>query len=516
MDLTFHLVSQNYFDALDASQDYAPPDFAREGLVHCTDGADEMARTANRYYSANAEPHYYLYIDKARVRAPIRYDAEPRIYPHIYGALNRDAIVAMRPAHRLADGTFLSPAPHWWLQPIDALQHRDFRNLWLGQLLSQFGTQMQIMTIAYHVDQLTHSAIALGLIGLMRVIPIVIFSLVGGLFADAHDRRRVMFVTQIVMMLCAATLGLLTVLGAISVPMIYALAALIAATMAFDGPARQSLAPNLVPKEHLTNALSLNNIMHQTAAIGGPAIGGFVIAGFGIAAVYWLNAASFIAILSALVVMKTPTQQNLGAARVHLDALTEGIRFVWDAKLIRATMLLDFFATFFSSANALLPLFAREILNVGPEGLGFLYAAESVGAVTAGVGMTFAGKIKRQGVVLLSSVAMYGVATALFGASPVYALTLIALALVGASDTVSTILRNTIRQLATPDHLRGRMTSVNMIFFMGGPQLGNLEAGLVAAAFGAPLSVISGGVATVFFVALTAWLVPQLRKYSGQ
>jgi MFS family permease len=399
--------------------------------------------------------------------------------------------------------------------PIIALQYRDYRNLWLGQLLSQFGTQMQIMTIAYHVDQLTHSAIALGLLGLMRVIPIVVFSLIGGLFADARDRRRVMLVTQTVLMLCAAMLGLTTLLGIISVPIIYALAALIAATMAFDGPARQSLAPNLVPKEHLTNALSLNNIMHQSAAIVGPALGGFVIAGFGIAAVYWLNAASFLAILAALVVMKTPTQQNLGATRIHLVALTEGIRFVWRAKLIRATMLLDFFATFFSSANALLPLFAREILRVGPEGLGFLYAAESVGAVIAGVGMAFAGKIKRQGAILLASVAAYGGATALFGASPFYALTLVALALVGASDTVGTILRNTIRQLATPDHLRGRMTSVNMIFFMGGPQLGNFEAGIVAALFGAPFAVISGGVATVILVAVTAWLVPQLRDYVG-
>jgi hypothetical protein len=178
-------------------------------------------------------------------------------------------------------------------------------------------------------------------------------------------------------------------------------------------------------------------------------------------------------------------------------------------------MLLDFFATFFSSASALLPIFARDILRVGPEGLGILYSAQSVGAVVAGVGMAVVGNITRQGVVLLVAVAAYGAATALYGASQWFALSILFLALLGAADTVSTILRNTIRQISTPDHLRGRMTSVNMIFFMGGPQLGNLEAGVVAALFGAPFSVITGGIATVIAVVAVAWLVPQLRNYQN-
>ncbi len=178
-------------------------------------------------------------------------------------------------------------------------------------------------------------------------------------------------------------------------------------------------------------------------------------------------------------------------------------------------MLLDFIATFFSSASALLPIFAQDILHVGPEGLGILYGAESVGAFIAGVAMARAGNIKRQGVILLIAVAFYGIATAFYGVSQLFALSFFFLALVGASDTVSTILRNTIRQIMTPDHLRGRMTSVNMIFFMGGPQLGNLEAGIVAALLGAPFSVISGGVATVIAVGLVAWLIPQLKNYTG-
>ncbi len=402
------------------------------------------------------------------------------------------------------------------IPPFASLQYRDFRLLWIGQLISNVGTQMQAVTINWHIYVLTGSAVALGLVGLVRVVPIIIFSLVGGVFADARDRRRVLLTTQSLMMIFAAVLGLATNLGWVSAPFIYLLAALTAATVAFDSPARQALAPNLVSKEHLTNALSLNNVMMQVAAIVGPAIAGFVIAGLGIAAVYWMNAISFVAVLIALALMRTPTQQNLGAARVSGGALTEGIRYVLSARIILATMLIDFVATFFSSATALLPIFAKDILRVGSEGLGILYSADSVGAVVAGAAVVRAGNIKRQGAVMLIAVALYGAATALYGASTLFVVSFFFLACVGAADTVSTILRNLIRQVATPDHLRGRMTSVNMIFFMGGPQLGNLEAGLVAAAFGAPFSVISGGVATVILVALVAWRMPQFRRYSGQ
>ncbi|MBM3130185.1 MAG: MFS transporter [Chloroflexi bacterium] len=400
--------------------------------------------------------------------------------------------------------------------PLLALQHRDFGLIWVGQLISLAGTQMQQVAINWHIYILTKDPVALGLIGLMRVVPIIVFSLIGGAIADAHDRRRVLVVTQIAMMFFAAMLGLLTITGLINAPLIYALAALTAAAGAFDSPARQALYPNLVPKEHLTNAVSLINLSRQTASILGPTLAGFVIAAWNVEVVYWINAASFLAVLAALVLMKTPAQKNLGASQVSLSAVREGIRFVSKSPMILSTMLLDFLATFFSSATSLLPIFATEILRVGAQGLGILYGAESIGAIIAGAIMSLIGNIKRQGAILLGAVAAYGVATTLYGMSNIFILSLVLLALVGAADTVSTILRNTIRQLSTPDRLRGRMTSVNMIFFQGGPQLGNLEAGIAAALFGAPFAVISGGVATVLLVALTAWLVPQLREYSGQ
>jgi len=401
------------------------------------------------------------------------------------------------------------------LSPFVALRHRDFRLLWMGQLISQAGSQMQVVAINWHIYVLTGSPVALGLVSLSRFVPIVVFSLIGGVFADTYDRKRILLFTQSGMMIFAAVLGLLTTSGGISVGLIYGLSALSAAAMAFDAPARQALPPNLVPPEHLTNALSLNNIMRQTATILGPGLVGFVIAWHGVAAVYWINAASFLAVLIALVLMKVPTQQHLGTTRFTLSAVAEGIRFVWRSQILLSTTLLDFFGSFFSSASALLPIFAEEILHVGPQGLGVLYAAESAGAVVAGVGMSLAGNVRRKGPLVLWALAVYGAATVLYGVSSWFILSILFLALVGAADTFSTILRNTIRQVVTPDHLRGRMGSVNILFARGGPQLGNLEAGILAAVIGAPLSVVTGGVATVVLVALVAYFVPQLRSYQN-
>lgn len=396
-----------------------------------------------------------------------------------------------------------------------ALSYRDYRLLWFGQLLSQIGTQMQQVTINWHIYILTGSALALGLTGLTRIIPIIAFSLIGGAFADAHDRKRVLLFTQSAMMIFAAILALVTSGGWASPVAIYLLAACTAGALAFDSPARQSLPPNLVPPEHLTNAVSLNSVMNRTASIVGPGLAGFVIAWFGIAAVYWFNAISFLAVLIALVLMKTPTQKNLGGAKVSFGAIGEGIRYARDTSIVFTTMVLEFLATFFASATALLPIFANEILKVGPEGLGILYAAQPVGALIAGAAISFIGNVKRYGLIFLSALIVNGLATAIYGASNWFAVSILFLAFVGAADATSAIVRNTVRQLATPDNLRGRVQSLNMMFVMGGPQLGNLEAGIVAALWGAQFSVISGGVATVIAVGLIFWLAPLVRNYQS-
>ena len=398
-----------------------------------------------------------------------------------------------------------------------ALQHRNFRLLWVGQLLSMAGSLMQSAAVLWHVTLLVpeHKALALGLTGLVRVVPIVVFSMIGGVVADALDRRKLMLVTQSLMTLCAAILAWLTFRGLSSVWPVYLLTALSSAAGSFDAPARQSLVPALVPIKHLPNALSLNTIMFQAAAVIGPALAGPVIAGFGVGWAYALNAVSFLAVIASLLMMRDiPARSDVGPKpEVSWAAAMEGLRFVFRAPLMRSTMLLDFFATFFSSATALLPLFAQDILHVGPHGYGWLLAAPAIGAVITGAAMArWEYKLQHRGKTLLRAVMVYGLATIGFGLSTSFALTFACLAVTGAADTVSMVLRNIIRQLGTPDRLRGRMTSVNMIFFMGGPQLGEFEAGVVAQGFGAPFSVVTGGVGCLLATTFIAKATPQLGE----
>jgi len=240
-----------------------------------------------------------------------------------------------------------------------------------------------------------------------------------------------------------------------------------------------------------------------------------VIAGPGIPWVYAINAVSFLMVIAALLVMRArPRQATSPAPRINWKAAREGLRFVFAQPIVRSTMLLDFAATLFASATALLPIFAQDILHVGARGYGWLYAAPSVGAALAGLVMAYAiDRIERRGAVLLWAVAAYGAATVAFGISRSFWLTLVCLAAVGGADTVSTVIRNIIRQLETPDELRGRMTGVNMIFFMGGPQLGELEAGVVAQLFGAGASVVSGGLGCLLATGLVARREVRLRHY---
>ena len=403
---------------------------------------------------------------------------------------------------------------------LAALRHRNFRHLWAGLLVSFAGSFMQSAAVLWHVSILVppdRRALALGLVGLIRVVPIVACSLISGVAADAFDRRKLMLLTQSVMAALAATLAILTLRGLTVVWPIYVLTAVSSAAGAFDLPARQALTPNLVPREDLANAISLNSLMLQVASVAGPALGGLVIATAGLGWVYALNAISFLSVIGALLMMKTDAPDGgAGASRgdFTVAAALEGLRFVFRAPLIRSTMLLDFFATFFSSATALLPIFAQDVLQVGARGYGWLYAAPAVGALLASAVMIRAvDAIERRGPALLASVAAYGAATIAFGLSHHFWLTYACLAATGAADTVSTLFRNLIRQLETPDHLRGRMLGVNMVFFMGGPQLGELEAGLVANRFGAVASVVTGGIGCLI---ATAWLgtsTPALRAY---
>jgi MFS family permease len=399
-----------------------------------------------------------------------------------------------------------------------ALRHRDFRLLWLGQIISVTGSQMQFVAINWHVYLLTKSAFALGLVGLFRGGPIIICSLMGGVVADAVDRKRLMIMTQTAMLASAAGLAIITLTGLQNVWQIYALSALASAATAFDIPARQSLMPSLVPPEDFPNAVSLGLVVFNVATIAGPALAGLLLAGHGPALVYGLNAASFVAVIAALVAMRasgSPEFQGERRQALGFGALMEGLRFVWRTPIIVQTMTLDFLATFFASATLLLPIFAKEVLHVDARGYGFLATAPAVGSVVTALVMARMGTFQKQGRLVVVSVAIFGLATAGFGISRVFWISFLMLAITGAADTVSTVLRQTIRQLATPNYLRGRMTSINMMFFMGGPQLGELEAGLVASAIGAPLSVVIGGLGSLLCACIAAVKSKSLMNYEG-
>ncbi len=424
-------------------------------------------------------------------------------------------------------------------RPYLALRHRDFRWLWLSQLVSLAGSQMQVVAINWHIYLLTHSALALGFVGLTRVIPIVLFSLWGGIVADRRDRRRVMIATQSAMALVSVALALLAMGGHDAVWAIYALNAVQASATAFDNPARQALIPRLVPREDLPGALSLNLTMFHLAMIGGPGLAGLLIAGHGaalspmanaaagadtgaLALIYLLNAISFLGVLLVLATMRT-SGGVLEAESVRespLTSLRSGLRFVFTTPIMVWTMALDFFATFFAGSMSLLPIVADQVLRVGPAGYGWLVAAPAIGALAGSIYTSLRALPRRQGRVLLWAIAAYGVATIVYGLSRSFVLTFAALAATGLADVVSTVIRQTIRQLITPDALRGRMTSVNMIFFMGGPQLGEMEAGLVAslfasAAVGVTVSVVSGGLATLAAAAYVAIATPLVREHES-
>jgi MFS family permease len=384
-------------------------------------------------------------------------------------------------------------------------------------MISVAGSQMQTWALFWHIRDLTDQPIALGMVGLARILPVIVFSLVAGALADTFNRRKLMFATQTAQALVAVLLGVLTLRGSITLGMIYLLTAIQAVAVAFDLPARQALVPNLVPAKDLPNAFSLTSIAQQIGSIAGPALSGLVIASLGQSAVYLINAITFLAVLIALILMGPVAQQLPAGTKpaLNLKGIREGIQFIVNQPIILSTMVVDFFATFFSSANTLMPIFARDVLHVGVIQYGWLSAAQSIGAVSAALVISQVSVIRRQGPLFLLSVAAFGLSTILFGFSRSFFLAMAALILMGASDSVSTIIRNTIRQLQTPDYIRGRMTSINQIFFMGGPQLGEVEAGVVAQFFSTPVAIITGGIGCL---AALAWIVrrwPQLRTFNG-
>jgi MFS family permease len=397
-----------------------------------------------------------------------------------------------------------------------ALTHRKYVYLWLGLLISMAGSQMQFAAIHWHIRELTREPdpLALGGIGLVRILPVVVFSFIGGAVADNYNRRRILLITQSVLAVQALVLAVLTFIGKIEIWHIYVLTAIQACAISFDLPARQAMIPNLVSREHLPSAFSMNSIAFNTGAILGPLLFGIVPEG-GQGLAYLFNSVSFLAVLAALFLMGQVPQDVNRAGGISLKSMGDGVRFIFSKPLILSTMLMDFVATFFASANTMLPIVARDILSVGKSGYSWLVSAQAIGSVLAGMVVSQIKELRKQGPLFLAAVVTFGLATVWFGLSRTFVPAMIALLLIGAADAVSTVIRNTIRQLQTPDHIRGRMTSVNQLFFLGGPQFGEVEAGVVAFMFGVPFAIVSGGIGCIVGMFLIIWKWPQLVSYSG-
>lgn len=404
------------------------------------------------------------------------------------------------------------------LSPFLALKVSNFRNYLLGAFLSEIGNQMQTVAVAWQVYEMTRNPASLGLIGLANFLPIILFSLIGGLVADKVDRKKLLIFAQVVQLILALVLFNLTLSHTINPGIIYLILVLVATAQSFSIPARQSVLPNLVPKKYFMNAVSLNVLQFQGATMIGPAIAGFLIAGVGVAAVYFLNSLSFLFFIGAVLTLNVPLQKHdTDEVEFNMASIMEGIRFIVKTPILYTTMILDFCATFFGTATILMPVFAQDVLRVGPQGLGLLYSGPAIGGVLAGLLISaLHHKIEHQGKAIIAALVLYGVATIGFGLSKIFALSIFFLILLGFGDMVSTIIRNTIRQMITPDHLRGRMASVMRIFFQGGPQLGDMEAGFLAKVIGGPASVVIGGAGVLLVLSLLTFKGKALRNYHGK
>jgi MFS family permease len=403
--------------------------------------------------------------------------------------------------------------PRTW----EVLRHRDFALLFWGQLISAAGTQMQVVAVAWQVLLLTHSPVALGLIGLAQGIPRLLFSLVGGVFADVFDRRRLLIVVNVLLACTSATLALCTILNVINVAIIYGVVLVASSVSAFEFPTRQAVIPSLVPHERMADALALNSAAFGLTVIVGAAAGGVVLARVGVANTYWVDVASYVVVLGALLLMAVPRIPVERRARAGVGALREGVRFVRAHPVILALMSLDFIATFFGSPRALLPVYAQDVYHAGAQGLGILLAATSIGAVTMTPLAGRIGRVTRKGAGVVVAVLGWGMCIVGFGVTPgPLWLGVVLLAGAGAADMISEILRNQILQLTTPDELRGRISAVNAMFVIGGPMLGQFESGVVAGLFSPEVSVVTGGLACIVATLAIAARVPNLLRAKVQ
>jgi MFS family permease len=401
--------------------------------------------------------------------------------------------------------------PHNRHDPYAALRFRDFRLLLVGRFLTSLGDQMLSFAIGWELWLRTNNELALGLVGLVQVIPVFLFSLIAGHVADQHNRKRIVLVTQLLLMMCTLSLALLSFLEG-PVALIYLCLFGIGVARAFNSPATSTLLPQTVPPHIFTSAATWSSSAWQLAAIIGPAFAGLFVA--------LLNTVTLIYVLDALaggtflvlVLLIEGRPLALSRKAATLDSLSEGVRFIRGTKVILSAITLDMFAVLFGGAVTLLPVYATDVLKVGPEGLGVMRAAPSIGALMMAVALAHLPPFRHAGRTLLTAVTGFGLATIIFGVSKSFWLSVMMLVTLGALDNISVVIRSTLLLTYTPDEMRGRISSVNSIFISASNELGGFESGLTAALVGPVLSVVGGGIGTILVVLAIAKTWPEMRR----
>jgi MFS family permease len=395
--------------------------------------------------------------------------------------------------------------------PYEALRFPDYRRLLAGNMLASVGTEMQAVAVGWELYERTGSTAALGFVGLAQFLPVFLLSLPAGHAADRYSRKALLVLAMAVTATSSLGLALLSWSQG-PVPLVFVCVTLAGVGQALRAPARSALIAHLVPPEALHNAVTWNSSGWQIASMLGPAVGGLAIAVTRRALEAYVLAGACAVVCAVLMVPIRPRPGGIGRQTLSLDSLLAGVRFVWRTKLILATITLDLFAVLLGGATALLPVFVKDILHVGPEWLGWLRAAPSIGALATALLMAHRPPLRRAGPTLLWAVAGFGAATVVFGVSTSPWLSFAALTVTGALDNISVVVRGTLVQLLTPDAMRGRVSAVSMIFISSSNQLGEFESGITADWFGPIWSVVGGGVGTILVVLAAMLRWPQLLR----
>lgn len=392
---------------------------------------------------------------------------------------------------------------------------RDFRILWLGQLINGLGRQVTAVALPFALWQLTGNSLSIGLLALVQLGPILVFSLGGGAVADAVDRRRLLLITQLGLAACSLALALVAVTPSPPIWAFYAIALVAAGVGAVDQPARSSAIPRLVPRERLAAAIAVNWLSSQTVAVGGAVFAGIIIATSGAAAAFAFDVVTFLASLVALLLI-APIPPHPEAARPSLRGIAEGLRFARAQRIVLSTLAIDINAMVFGSPTSLFPQLALTVFNTGPAGYGLLTAAPALGALVAAAFSGWVGRVRRPGRGVVIAVAAWGAGIMGFGLlAASFPLALLCLAIASGADVISAVLRSSILQLTTPDRLRGRLSSIHILVVTSGPRFGDAEAAAMAALAGPQFSVVSGGILCLMGLLGVVRLFPQLLSYEA-